>query len=321
MSLDDKVSSADMLAWGEKRVNLSSESAAEYRAQGDNLKERLEKYIEEHPDFDLVKMLNSGSVAKGTALRTTSDMDVAVYVRRAAAPQSTPDLVGWLRDRLREAYGKVVPPDRITSDEACVRISFSGSGVDVECVPILYDDDPDDYGELILRSGDRVRTSIRKHLEFVRKRKNAHVKHFAQFVRFLKYWRKNCAQQDGFALGAFAVELLAAHIVDSGTDPSNYPQALQDFFAFVVRGGLSQRIVFTDNYQTSKAIDDNMPVRIIDPVAPENNVTKNVTTPQRGKILEAAAEALDDVTIARTATTKEAAIAAWRGVFGPEFSI
>lgn len=39
---------------------------------------RLEKKIEEDPDYALVKMLHAGSVAKGTALKTVNDLDVAV---------------------------------------------------------------------------------------------------------------------------------------------------------------------------------------------------------------------------------------------------
>lgn len=56
-------------------------------------------------------MLHAGSVAKGTALRTINDMDVGVYVRKAAAPDDA-RLVGWLVDRLREAYKGHLDPTR-----------------------------------------------------------------------------------------------------------------------------------------------------------------------------------------------------------------
>ena len=118
MPLDAKVSSANIGAWAERRINLSSTNAKAYRDQGNRLRTKLEKYIEDHDHFDLVKMLNSGSVAKGTALRTKSDMDLGVYVKRAAAPANNADLVGWLRDRLVEAYGDLVKADQITIDDA-----------------------------------------------------------------------------------------------------------------------------------------------------------------------------------------------------------
>ena len=76
----------DVLAsFAADKVNLPPDRVKAYREQSNRVRERLEKHIAAHPDFALVKMLNSGSVAKGTALATSSDMDLAVYVRRAAA--------------------------------------------------------------------------------------------------------------------------------------------------------------------------------------------------------------------------------------------
>jgi hypothetical protein len=320
-SIDAKIESDDILRWAEKRINLSSEDAKAYREQGDNLRDRLATYINEHPEFDLVKMLNSGSVAKGTALRTKSDMDVAVYVKRAAAPAGTTDLVAWLHDRLTDAYQNLVSPEQITSDEAAVRIAFRGSGVDVECVAILVDYEASDDGELVLRTGERVQTNIHAHLDFIRDRKKKHPTTFAQFARLLRHWRNKRAEEGRLAISPFAIELLAAHVVDGGVDPSDIPGALQAFFSFIVRGGLNDRIIFTDNYEKRDAIDDGAPVRIIDPVASANNVTKALTSDEKADIVDAAADALDDVTIARTAITKDDAITAWRGVFGPEFNI
>lgn len=321
MAIDQKITSEDLLGWAQRSVNLSSDDAAKYRNQGENMKERLEKYIDAHPDFDLVKMLNSGSVAKGTALRTISDMDVAVYVKRAAAPAGHADLVGWLRDRLREAYKNIIPPERITSDDASVRISYAGTGIDVECVAILYDGDADDYGDLLLRNGKSVRTSIRKHLEFVRKRKKQHPEHYAQVLRFLKYWRRFRAEEGGATLPGFAMDLIVSWVIDSGADPSNYAQALQHVFSYIVKTGLSEPIVFTDNYPTTKVAASGDAIRIYDPVAPENNVTGDCSQYDRSNVVEEAARALDDISIARTGVTKEASLAAWRDVFGPEFNI
>lgn len=321
MGIDTKISNEDLALWADERVNLDSESAAKYRAQGDSLRTRLARYIEDHPEFDLVKMLNSGSVAKGTALRTTSDMDIAVYVRRASAPENTPDLVGWLKDRLLEAYGDLISPSQVSTDEASVRIEFSSSGVAVECVPVLYDGDVDDYGDVVLRNGRRVQTSIPKHLEFIRGRKANHPHAFAQLVRFIKYWRNVRAEERSFALGNFALELIVCHVTDKLSDPGDYLQALQDVFTFVVSSGLRQPIIFTDNYSRTEVPASAAAVRIFDPVAAKNNVGEDCSDYDRDQITEIAAEALDDLTIARTAPTKDAAIISLRRLFGPEFDV
>ena len=78
------------------RVNLPSDIAKTYRAQVRTLRERLETYLSENPDFALKKMLLSGSLAKGTALKTINDIDVGLYVASDKAPQHLGDLLGWL---------------------------------------------------------------------------------------------------------------------------------------------------------------------------------------------------------------------------------
>ncbi len=322
LSIDSKVGHSDVVSFAESRVNLPREDVLAYREQARNLRARLERHIELHPGFDLVKIRESGSVPKGTALRTVSDMDLAVYVRRAAAPERTPDLVGWLVDRLRSAYS-FLDPSQIVADDTCVRISYRGTGIDVELVPVLYDDDPNDYGEVILRgSGRRVRTSIPRHLAFIRRRKDRHPQTFAQLIRLLKFWRKARLREGALPLSAFGLELIVAHCVDHGLDPSDYPAALEAVFAYIVKSGLRERIAFTDNYAATALPRQRLgPVEIIDPVNANNNVAEECTERDRQLIVEVAHDALDDITLARTASTKEDAIAYFRSLFGSEFSI
>jgi tRNA nucleotidyltransferase (CCA-adding enzyme) len=81
MTLDRFVTHAVIRDWAGERVNLKQEDVKKYRAQVANLRTKLERHIAEHPDYGLVKIRHSGSVAKGTALKTINDMDVAVYVK------------------------------------------------------------------------------------------------------------------------------------------------------------------------------------------------------------------------------------------------
>ena len=59
----------EIATFAQDKVNLPKDAADEYRAQARRLREKLEGYLSEHPDFTLKKMLLSGSLAKGTALR------------------------------------------------------------------------------------------------------------------------------------------------------------------------------------------------------------------------------------------------------------
>ena len=89
MSLEH-VSHREIVRFAEDRVNLPRDKANEYRAQARGLRERLESYLSEHPDFSLRKMLLSGSLAKGTALRSLNDIDVACYISGVHAPSDVP---------------------------------------------------------------------------------------------------------------------------------------------------------------------------------------------------------------------------------------
>jgi hypothetical protein len=321
-TIDAKISHADLAQFGQDRVNLPQDRVQSYREQASNLRVRLERHIDLHPDFDLVKIRESGSLPKGTALRSASDMDLAVYVERARAPERNPDLVGWMLERLKAAYS-FLDLSQFSSDDTTVKISYRGNDIDVEMVPVLYDGDKDDYGELILRgSGKRVRTSIPKHIEFIRARKTRFPTHFAQMVRFLKYWRNVQARSAALPLSSFAVELLFSWAVEKGVNPSDYPSALEAFFATIVKTGLRERVAFTDNYGSS-ALPRNRSavVEIFDPVNASNNVVAELTEADRTAVVDVAHDALDDITLARTAATKESAIAYWRSLFGPEFSV
>jgi len=259
-------------------VNLRQEDVEEYRAQVNRLREKLDKYIAEHPDYALVKMLHSGSVRKGTALKTINDMDVAVYIKADKAPEGN-NIVNWLADRLREAYPNL-NYDQFTTQTHCVTVSFRGSGLDVDVAPVLYEGDSNDCGYLITKdTGDRVLTSIPLHLKFIRNRKNNNPKHFAQVVRLIKWWsRIQKRNNQSFRFKSFMAELILAHLADNGLDMSNYPSALESFFAYVVSTGLSKRISFTDYYAASKLPSSNGAViEIFDPVNANNNVAFRYT--------------------------------------------
>ncbi|MGB3386477.1 MAG: nucleotidyltransferase, partial [Pseudaminobacter sp.] len=81
------VDHAALVRFAEDKVNLPRDKAEEYRAQARRLREKLDGYLAEHPDFTLRKMMLSGSLAKGTALRSLNDIDVACYVSGASAPR------------------------------------------------------------------------------------------------------------------------------------------------------------------------------------------------------------------------------------------
>ncbi|HTW09942.1 MAG TPA: CBASS oligonucleotide cyclase [Acidimicrobiales bacterium] len=303
------------------RVNLPKDIADKHRAQVKRLRERLEKKIDDDPSFDLVKMLHAGSVAKGTALRTVNDLDVAVYVKAGSAPKDDSDLQPWLADRLREANPNM-GNDQFIPQEHCVKVSFRGSGLDVDMVPVLYEGDAADCGYLVRKnSGERVMTSIPRHLEFIRARKTKYGDDFKQLVRLVKWWRNVEAKADAdFRFKSFMIELLWARLADNGVILCDYPSALEAFFTYLVKSELRERIFFTDYYRSSQLPGPTgNPIEVFDPVNPENNVAINYTTKGRSQIVSAAGRALDALGEARYAVTKGDEIDCWQDVLGPSF--
>jgi hypothetical protein len=174
------------VAFADDRVNLKRSEVDDQRAQVARLRNRIENKIAVSPGYGFVKALHCGSVAKGTALRSGSDRDLAVYVKAAKAPDETPALVHWVRDLVIDAY-PAMREDQIVASTNCVNVRFAGTGLEVDVVPVLYEGEPHDLGYLVSKDdGTRLRTSVRQHLDFIRGRKAVHPKHLAPLIRFTK---------------------------------------------------------------------------------------------------------------------------------------
>lgn len=318
----EHVGHSDIVRFAQDKVNLPKDRADEYRAQVRRLREKLEGYLGEHPDFTLKKMMLSGSLAKGTSLRSLNDIDVACYVGGADAPKDVSELLKYLAERLRKAFPNF-SPDQVKPQTYSVTVSFRGSGLDVDVVPILYNGDPQWYGNLISQDdGSFLETSIPLHLEFCRKRKDAQEVHFAQVVRLIKFWVRNLKREnDKFRFKSFMVELILAHLSDKGLDLSDYPEALQHFFTYVARSNMRERIVFTDYYQTSEVGSFAEPVQIIDPVNAKNNASKLYTAVQADEMVNAALDAGEAIDAALAAPTKQETVYYWQKVFGSAFQV
>ena len=291
------------------------------RAQANRLRDRLEAYIGDHPNFELRKMLLSGSLAKGTALKSVSDVDLACYVSSESAPQDLGDLVGWLAARLAKAFPNL-KPEQIKRKTFSVAITFIGTGNEIDVVPILYAGDPNWRGYLVSQdTGEKLMTSVQMHLEFIRKRKQVNPNHFAQVVRLLKYWASLRKQEnEGFRFKSFMMELVVAFLADRGTPLDDYPEALAAIFAFLASDEFKTTIAFADYYELNKCAATSEPIRVWDPVNCENNVAKLYDAGNKAKIIEAAMDAGDAIDSALRATTKAETVRYWQKVFGPSFN-
>lgn len=315
------ITHADIRRFGEERVNLDAATAKERREKVGTLREQLARYMKDHPTCGLAKSYLSGSLAKGTALKTCSDVDVALYITYDGEKKADAKLLDWITERLRKAFPQM-SPDQIKPKTYSVGIEFKTAGIDIDLVPVFYDGDPNNKGLLVSQdNGSTLMTSITMHLDFIRKRKAAQETHFAQIVRLLKWWAAEQKLKDAnFRFKSFMVELICAHLADSGQSFADYRKGMEAFFNYIVSTGLKKRIAFKDYYQPSELPSTATGVvEIFDPVNAKNNVASQYTEQNRKLIVEASLDALDALNEAHTAATKGHAVEMWRLVLGSSF--
>lgn len=310
----------ELVRFAQERVNLPRKDAKEYREQAHRLREKLEDYLNENPEFELRKILLSGSLRKGTALRSLNDIDMACYISGVDSNIEAKELLKYLAEKLLKAFPNF-SPEQIQPKTYSLTVSFRGSGLDIDVVPVLYNDDPEWYGELISQEdGSRLMTNIPLHLEFIKKRKQMQPEHFAQVVRLVKFWAQKLKQENkNFRFKSFMIEMILSHLCDQEYNLSDYPDALQHFFTYVAASNMREKIVFTDYYGRETVGSFAEPVQIIDPVNAENNVACLYTDEDADGIVSAALDAGDAIDAALMAPTKQETIVYWRRVFGPSF--
>ena len=251
-----EITENDLTVFVQEKVSLSRDKADTYREQVSNLRKKLEAYIKDNPEFDLVKMLHSGSVQKGTALSTRKEMDVAVYMKQENVEgHELLDMLEYVRKALVKVYEGQMGEEQFTLGTHCVRVNFKGKGLDVDVVPVLYRGKPKDRGDLLNRdTGEWVETSIPLHLDFIRARKKLYPL-FGDLVRMTKWWR----DEVDFKFKSFLIELIWCHLVDTQNLPESRIEGFAEFLSYVLRTQLKERIVFTDYYKQTDVKDNISP--------------------------------------------------------------
>lgn len=315
-----EIAHAQIAAFAAERINLPHNDAVKHRGQVNGLRDRLAAKIAADPAYGLVKSLHAGSVAKSTALKSVNDLDLAVYVKAAEAPENDSELVPWLADRLYEATTNM-DRDQFEEQTHCVTVHYRGSGLDVDVVPVLYEGEANDVGYLIKKhTGDRLKTSTRLHLDFIANRRKTYGLEFLELIRITKWWKRQIVTRTNpdFKFKSFMIELVWAHLADKGVQLTDYPRAMETFFEWIMTTGLEERVTFTD-YTSMFPARGSDPIEILDPVNPENNVASRYDSLGRDQILDAAGSAYDALTDARFATTKGRAVDDWQELLGPTF--
>lgn len=312
------------------RIKLKPENMPKYREQVENLKTKLEDKIknDDRTGLKVTKYILAGSWKKRTILRPTGDnpidVDLVLYVE---GDENLKNDVKKLHDFVIEYLEEIYPSKDIRRDvdaegnTKSIKIRFTGTGLELDIVPVVPLDTPVEYVWQPQRGGGgKYITSVAGQLNFAKDRKDKNPSYTA-IVRAIKWWRNYKELQpddDEAGLSSFPIELIIAYLdINHGVE-SNIEEGIIRFFKFVsdpvftiIKFAGAIRIV--PSYTT--------PIYIADPTNNENHAAKKVDKKKWQEITDEANDAFETLSIAQSKNYQGDTIAEWKRVFGPSFNI
>ncbi|GGC15870.1 CBASS oligonucleotide cyclase [Dyadobacter sediminis] len=313
------------------KIKLHPENMEKYRNQVKNLKEKLEKRISEDRSNGLkvTKYIIAGSWKKHTILKPTGDnpidIDLVLFV---AGDRNIHKDLKKLYEFIIEYLTSIYPQKDISKDvdaegnTKSVTITFSGTGLQIDIVPVVPLDDPADYvWQPSRRGGKKYITSINRQLAFsVDKRKNN--PSYTSIVRAIKWW-KNYKElyptDEEPGLSSFAIELIVAHLDEQFGVQENIEEGIIRTFQFL--SAPTFPIITFKNSINSVPTNFDTPIYIADNTNKENNVPRRMTDIKWKEIVDEAIDAFDTLNIAQAKNNEGDTIQEWKYIFGPTFNI
>jgi len=189
------------------------------------------------------------------------DVDVVLYVSGRSIDRET---LESLNDLIHDLLIKIYPSKSIKDFEIqrkAATVSFVGSGLSVDIVPVIEDESRTGYGwQFDLQDGSAMQTCAPCQIKFVRDRKELD-QDFRTLVRLAKKWRN---QAELKPLKSFTIELIMAYLLDREGAVGSIEQRFRRFLLYIGQSELKERIQFPENTAPFGAFSD--PVVILDPV-------------------------------------------------------
>lgn len=203
---------------------------------------------------------------------------------------------GWSLNSLLDDFYSIV--DECYKDsvkektKSSIKLKFN-SNLNFDIVPLLEGEDI--QSQILIRSnGEKIETSVSKHVEFIKSRtqKSQAISgrvNFNECVRLLKWWRDTQSSGSMF-LGnndsppSFLINLLSAHAFDHLGVENTYGETLAKWFGFLANTVRNEKpILFTD--YTNPTADPYL-WTVMDPVNPENNIVKNWSSIKKDELAD-----------------------------------
>jgi len=299
------------------KLALPGADRNECRQQVGRLLEKLEEVLAQDGSYRIQKFRRAGSLEKGTSNRPRAgkavDADVGVYFEvDDASTFDIAELQRLMKRLLVAAYPQKSEEDFDDSGARTFGVVFKGTGLEVDLVPIVSLDVDANYGLQYSREGDRVKTSVKAHIEHYRDHA-ARDEFVGPTLRLAKRWR-HWQELDG--IQSFHFELVLSYLVDRDGPAKGIEESIRRLLLFIMRD-LGRGVAF-DSANPSVFTD---PVVIVDPANSENNVASRIEPAERDALVAAGRQAYETITWAQGLPGKGETLAAWKELFGDNFSI
>jgi hypothetical protein len=297
-------------------LRLPADKRKEYHAQVDRLIAELSRHVRDKTEIKITRVVKAGSFAKFTILRKTSidpvDVDVVFYISGRDVDHET---LQMLNDTIYDLLVKIYPTKSVEDFEIqrlAATVTFVGSGISVDVVPVIADESRPGYGwQYDLSDGSRRQTCAPCQIQFVRDRKAAD-KDFRTLVRVAKKWRNYAELKP---LKSFIIELLMAYVLDQEGATGTIEQRFRRFLLYIAQSELRDVVKFPENVGVVGSFSD--PVVILDPVCNTNNVGSRITEAERQQIVAAADAAWETANFASAEDDPDL----WKELFGRQFKV
>lgn len=313
-----------------KKIKLLPENMPKYRDQVNNLKTSLQTKIDNDKKTGLrvTKYLLAGSWKKHTILRHTGenpiDIDLILFVEGDDNIQND---LKKLHDFVVRYLEEIYPQKDIKNDvdaegnTKSIKIKFSGTGLEVDIVPVVPITNPKDYVWQPQRGGGgKYITSVTNQLDFSTFCRNQNPS-YTSIVRAIKWWRNYKELKptdDEPGLSSFAIELIVAHLDITQKVEQNIEEGIIRFFQFL---STSNFPIITFKGAINSVPKFDTAIFIADNTNNENNVAKKLDQSKWKEITNEASEAFDTLNNAQSKNFEGDTIDEWKSVFGPSFNI
>ena len=215
----------------------------------------------------------------------------------------------------------------ILSSSFCFRLSikikFTGTGLEVDIVPVIPLSTPKEYVWQPQRGGGGKKyvTSVTKQLDFAKDKRDKNPS-FTAITRAIKWW-KNYKELDpndsDYGFSSFSIELILSYLDEKEGIESDIETGIIRFFRFVSDPNFPV-ISFSSAINKTPSTFET-PVYISDPTNNENNAAKKVNDDVWKEVVNEAINAFETLLIAQSRNGEGDTIQEWKDIFGPSFNI